>query len=82
MPTSINRVASGDNVAQGMHAVSAFLADRDVRGAGVFDQDLMQMVLVGERADRGGVTDDHLPVFAVGPTVADVVDHRPPDFLQ
>ena len=36
-----------------VHAMAALLADPHVSHPGVLDQDLMQMVLVGERPDRG-----------------------------
>ena len=42
-----------------MHAVAAFLTHRHVGGPGVLDHDLVQMILVGERADRGGVPDEY-----------------------
>ena len=67
---------------QRVHAVAAFLAHRNVRHPGVLDQDLMQMILVGERADRGGVPHEHLRAVAVRPAMADVVDHRPADIFQ
>ena len=51
-------------VSERMHAVAAFLADRDMSRPGVLDQNLMQMVLVGERADRGGVAEEHLRAVA------------------
>jgi len=35
-----------------VHAVAALLAHQDVSRPGVLDQDLVQVVLVGERADR------------------------------
>ena len=69
-------------VPERVHAVAALLAHRHVRDPGVLDQDLMQMVLVGERADRGGVPQEHLRAVAGGPAVADVVDDRPADVLQ
>jgi hypothetical protein len=65
-----------------VHAVTAFLAHRDVRHPGVLDQDLMQMVLVGERPDRGQVPQEHLRAVAGRPAMADVVDHRPADPFQ
>jgi len=65
-----------------MHAVAAFLADRDVSHPGVLDHDLMQVVLVGERADRGEVPDEYLRAVADRPTMADVVDHRPSDLFE
>jgi hypothetical protein len=65
-----------------VHAVAALLADRDVSHPGVFDQDLMQMVLVGERADRSEVPQEHLRTVADRPTMADVVDHRPANIFQ
>jgi hypothetical protein len=62
--------------------MTAFLAHPHVRHPGVLDQDLMQMILVGERADRRRVPHEHLRAVAVRPAVADVVDHRPADLLQ
>ena len=62
--------------------MAAFLAHRNVCYAGMFDQNLMQMILVGERADRGGVPHEHLRAVAVRPAMADVVDHRPADLFQ
>jgi hypothetical protein len=60
-----------------VHAVAAFVADRDVGCTGVLDQDLVQMVLVGERADRGGVADEHLPGVTDRPAAPNVVDDCP-----
>jgi hypothetical protein len=40
------------------------------------------MVLVGERADRGVVAQEHLRAVADRPAMADVVDHRPADLFQ
>ena len=65
-----------------VHAMTAFLAHRHVRYPGVLDQDLMQMVLVGERPDRGQVPQEHLRAVTVRPAMADVVDHRPADLFQ
>ncbi len=62
--------------------MAALLAHRHVRHPGVLDQDLVQVVLVGERADRGGVPHEHLRGVAGRPTVPDVVDHRPADVLE
>ena len=62
--------------------MTAFLAHRDVRNPGVLDQDSMQMLLVGERPDRGQVPQEHLGAVTVRPAMADVVDHRPPDLFQ
>ena len=47
-------------VPERMHAVAALLAQRDMSGPRVLDQDLVQMVLVGKRAYRGGVPKKHL----------------------
>jgi len=79
VPPSISRVAS---VPQGMHAVAAFLADRDTGHPSVLEKNLMQMVLVGERPDRGGVPEEHLSAVAGRPTGADVVDDRPADLFR
>jgi hypothetical protein len=50
---------------QRVHAVTALFAHRDVSRTDVLDQDLMQVVLLGERAHRGGVTQEDLrPVLA------------------
>ncbi len=65
-----------------MHAVAAFVADRDVSHPGVLDQDLMQMVLVGERADRGEVAQEHLRAVTNRSAMANVVDHCPADLFQ
>ena len=62
--------------------MTAFLAHRHVSHPGVLDQDLMQMVLVGERPDRGQVPQEHLRAVTVRPAMADVVDHRPADLFQ
>ena len=62
--------------------MTAFLAHRHVRHPGVLDQDLMQMVLVGERPDRCQVPQEHLRAVTIRPTMADVVDHRPADLPQ
>ena len=35
--------------------MTTLLAQRDMCCPGVLDQDLMQVILIGERADRGGV---------------------------
>lgn len=67
------------SVAQRVHAVAACLADRDVSHPGVLDQNLVQMILVGERTDRGGVAHKHLGAVARRPAIADVIDHRPTD---
>ena len=40
------------------------------------------MVLVGERADRGGMPQEHLRALACRPAVPDVVDDRPADVLE
>ncbi|WP_423185172.1 hypothetical protein [Arthrobacter sp. NyZ413] len=42
-------------VPQRMHAMAASLTQRDMSDPGVLDQDLVQMILVGERAYRGSV---------------------------
>ncbi len=65
-----------------MHAVAAFLADRDMGHPGVFEKDLVQVVLVGERSDRGGVPPEHLSAVAGRPAGADVVDDRPADLFR
>ncbi|HET8641725.1 MAG TPA: hypothetical protein VFM37_07295, partial [Pseudonocardiaceae bacterium] len=62
--------------------MAALFADTHVRHPGVLDQDLMQVVVLGERADRGGVAEEHLRAVAGWSAVADVVDHRPADVLQ
>ena len=62
--------------------MAAFLTHRDVRGPGVLGQDLMQVILVGERADRGGVPEEHLRAVASWAAVPDVVDDRPADVLE
>src|SRR5437870_4038949 len=69
-------------MAEGVHAMTAFLAHRHVRYPGVLDQDLMQMVLIGERPDRRQVPHEHLRAVAGRPAMADVVDHRPADLFQ
>ncbi len=73
---------SGQGVPQRVHAVTAFLTHRNVRRPGVLDQDLMQMVLLGERSDRGVVPQEHLRAVADRPTMTDVVDHRPADLFD
>jgi hypothetical protein len=65
-----------------VHAVAALLAHRDVGGPGVLGQDLVEVILVGERADRGGVPDEHLWTIACRAAVLDVVDERPANILQ
>ena len=62
--------------------MTAFLAHPHVRHPGVLDQDLMQVVLAGERPDRGQVPHEHLRAAAGRPAMADVVDHRPADLFQ
>ena len=65
---------------QRVHAMAAFLAHRNVCCAGMFDQNLMQMILVGERADRGHVPHEHLRAVAVRPvsyTHLDVYKRQP-----
>jgi hypothetical protein len=52
--------------------MTALLTQRHVRGAGVLDQDLMQMVLVGERADRSGMPQKHLRAIALRAAVTNV----------
>ena len=69
-------------VSERMHAVAALLADRDMSCSGVLDQNLVQMVLVGERADRGGVAEEHLWAVADRTARPDIVDDRPADVLQ
>ena len=54
-------------MAERVHAMTAFLAHRHVRYPGVPDQDLMQMVLVGERPDRRQVPQEHLRAAAGRP---------------
>ena len=71
-----------ERVPERMHPMTTLLSQRHVRGAGVLDQDLVQMVLVGERADRGGMPPKHLRAVAVWATVANVVDDCPADILQ
>ena len=67
---------------QRVHAVTAVLPDRHVRRPGVLDQDLMQMIPIGERTDRGGVPDEHLRAITGWTPDADVVDDRPPDVFE
>jgi hypothetical protein len=62
--------------------VAAFLTQRHVSGPGVLDQDLVQVILVGERAYRGGVPQEHLRALASWTTVPNVVDDRPADVLE
>jgi hypothetical protein len=57
-------LAGRQRVPQGVHAVAALLAHQDVSRPGVLDQDLVQVVLVGERADRGGMPQEHLRAVA------------------
>ena len=71
-----------ERVPERVHPMTALLAEAHVRGTGVLDQDLMQMVLVRERADRGGMPQEHLRAIARRPAVADVVDDRPADVLE
>src|SRR6266568_6572808 len=65
-----------------MHAVAALLANRHMRRPGVLDQDLVQMILVGERAYRGGVPDEYLRAVASRTAGANVVDDRPADVFE
>jgi hypothetical protein len=76
------RQAGRQRVPPRVHAVAAFLAHRDVSRPGVLDQGLVQVVLLGERAHRGGVPQEHLRVVAGRPAGADVVDDRPADVFQ
>jgi len=69
-------------VPQRMHAMAAILTQPDTGHPGVLDQDLMQMILVGERPDRGGVPDEHLWAVGLWTAAADVVDERPADILE
>ena len=69
-------------VPQRMHTVAALLAHRDMRDPGMLDQDLMQMILLGERADRRSVPHEHLRALACRAAVLDVVDDRPADILE
>jgi hypothetical protein len=62
--------------------MTAFLAHRDMSGPGVLDQDLMQMILIGERACRGGVPQEHLRAVASRTAGANVVDDRPADIFE
>ncbi len=65
-----------------MHAVAALLADRDMGCPGVLEKNLVQMVLVGERPDRGGVAEEHLSAVTGRTAGADVVDDRPADLFR
>ncbi len=67
---------------QRVHAVAALLAHRDVSCPRVPDQDLVQVVLIGERPGRGRVPQEHLRAAAGRPPGADVADDRPADVLQ
>jgi hypothetical protein len=58
--------AGRERVPERVHPVAALLAQRHMRGAGVLDQDLMQMVLLGERADRSGMPQKHLQASLLG----------------
>ena len=69
-------------VSERVHTVAAFLANRDMGYPGVLDQYLVQMILVGERAYRGGVADEHLPAVTDRPATPNVVDDRPADVFQ
>src|SRR5918995_68311 len=62
--------------------MTARLTQRNMRCPGVLDQDLVQMVLVGERADRGGMPQEQFRALAYRPSVPDVVDDRPADVLE
>ena len=53
--------------------MAALLADSHVSHRGVLDQDLMQVVLVGEQPDRGQVAQEHLRAVEARPGTADVV---------
>jgi hypothetical protein len=65
-----------------VHAVAALLAEWHAGGPGVLDQDLIQVILIGERADRGGVPDEHLRAVVCRTAVPQVVDDRPADILE
>ena len=69
-------------VPERMHTVPTFLTHRDVGGPGVLDQDLVQMILVGKRAYRRGMPDEHLRAVAGRAAGANVVDHRPADVFE
>ncbi len=49
--------------------MTARLTQRNMRCPGVLDQDLVQMVLVGERADRGGMPQEQFRALAYRPSV-------------
>ena len=80
VPSSIRRVASV--CLSECIPSTTLLTQPHARGAGVLDQDLVQMVLVGERADRRGMPQKHLRAIAAWAAVADVVDDRPADVLE
>ncbi len=65
-----------------MHPMAAFLTQRDMGRPGVLDQDLVQVILVGERAYRGGVPEEHLRAVASRTAGANVVDDRPADIFE
>ena len=59
--------------------MTLFLPERHMRHPGVFDQDLIQMILIGKRPYRGCVPHEHLRAFRGGAAGANVLDHRPAD---
>lgn len=62
--------------------MAAFFTQPNMRHPGMLGQNLMKVILVGERAYRVGAPEKHLRAVALWPTVPDVVDDRPAGVLE
>ncbi len=69
-------------VPQPVQAMTAFPAHQDMSGPGVFDQDLMQMILAGERACRGGAPEEYPRAVTSWAAAPDAADDRPAGILE